>query len=1020
MEAHGHETIGNDASAFLRKLIQLICSKERFESIYIEKNYDKDHPDPIHHAMYLGNWLTDNSQLFSPDFFFEKKMSVYDLIAEYNVKINEAVSVITFASGNLNNMIRKGIFEALLDEATIKEITGPGKSEKDIILLLEQNVNSKLKNNTAFTSTLIVDESFRAIKFAVNEIQHQFLLTPPEFLIDTAKLKDTFFYDQRGKIWDASFKIIKLQGYRKFVKNKKMKLDHFIAITDQFIEKQSQISKDQESDQTDITRFHFKLNQYYPSDHLDRAFSINKLNQYSEDGYNRKADFVDEYSDTKNKREYAYLNNYLEISAAKLSELSKEWIVPTFVNKGVIDEKAFLLQAAKLGQTLHAVEDFFAHSNFLELSVQHIDLLKTQNSNRDEYYKHEALIKEFSDDERTHYELALKKTVDTQKEKKLISDKKVGAFSNEDKLVTGWFAEGGMATSLYHLAFGTLAEKANEAEYLETFSKVSSYLFEDSPYEPISEDIETLKQVKNILYYLYDLVDNPKEREKLVKKLHAAKREEFFSKAAFDYILNESSKKENSLFNDSIFNEYLRNTINSIIEIYLIAKEVKDIKEYLVNIKNIAALLLFLISVITVIFLPEMSLLLTYYIGYNVEKKIKEFLVKVPKFLLVPFFDKVIAELSINLVMAMGHVIESNILRIDSPMNFGSHSLIAKDEKYEKPIFSNLAIRTAIFMDQLLILALLTETKKTDTGEIQYPDFKSIINTFLNHPLKEATDEELNQPDDEDDTIWEKIHALFPIDTLVKSVYDTFTLGINSAEDLMDKFLSENLLFTKHDLTSDKVTISDVIKRTTLSPKEWGLHTYLNEDTLGNQHIDGSIRINSPKSVLGDIKRTPSYNPLATEFPIYFPGISNEKLQAIVKTFNGKMPSFLRSQKSKHKEPKYYNWIIHFLKKNELVPKSGIADKLIERYMKLILPETEENKDVIEKNDSKLNNIDTLKEFFDFFSIEYAIPKPIPEDKIINDIRNGKSQEVSTKVNYEIFLTEYYKKKYQKVPSPEK
>ena len=73
MQAPGHEEIEKHMAEFLKQLIYVngnLLGNLSCRAIYSKFYSDPNH-DIINRSLYLGNWLTDNSQIFAPDFYFD-------------------------------------------------------------------------------------------------------------------------------------------------------------------------------------------------------------------------------------------------------------------------------------------------------------------------------------------------------------------------------------------------------------------------------------------------------------------------------------------------------------------------------------------------------------------------------------------------------------------------------------------------------------------------------------------------------------------------------------------------------------------------------------------------------------------------------------------------------------------------------------------------------------------------------------------------------------------------------------
>ena len=106
--------------------------------------------------------------------------------------------------------------------------------------------------------------------------------------------------------------------------------------------------------------------QYYPAEHLDRpeVRPQKKPPEYviSKDKGTRAS------HESIEPDLYHYLRDDLEICAGLLGEVDSEWAQKTFGPTGSVNDNdlEWNLGLAKLGRALHMVEDFFAHSNFIE------------------------------------------------------------------------------------------------------------------------------------------------------------------------------------------------------------------------------------------------------------------------------------------------------------------------------------------------------------------------------------------------------------------------------------------------------------------------------------------------------------------------------------------------------------------------------------------------------------------------------------------------------------------------------
>lgn len=110
--------------------------------------------------------------------------------------------------------------------------------------------------------------------------------------------------------------------------------------------------------------------QYYPHEHLDRPVISSNPDRvaYLKDNGTRS-----KYGEAQLSPDlYKYLRDDIEIVAGELARLDMQWASKVFIKGDGINEndKDWYLNLAKFGHALHAVEDFFAHSNYIELAAK--------------------------------------------------------------------------------------------------------------------------------------------------------------------------------------------------------------------------------------------------------------------------------------------------------------------------------------------------------------------------------------------------------------------------------------------------------------------------------------------------------------------------------------------------------------------------------------------------------------------------------------------------------------------------
>lgn len=118
--------------------------------------------------------------------------------------------------------------------------------------------------------------------------------------------------------------------------------------------------------------FEKSYTQYYPHEHLDRypMFDVRAGEQKT-----RTPEGFGTGSDPLRPHIYDYLINDVQCAAGLLSEIDKSWAKRTFSPNGQPWPKGdanhdWNYQLSRLGHAVHALEDFFAHSNYVEHAMK--------------------------------------------------------------------------------------------------------------------------------------------------------------------------------------------------------------------------------------------------------------------------------------------------------------------------------------------------------------------------------------------------------------------------------------------------------------------------------------------------------------------------------------------------------------------------------------------------------------------------------------------------------------------------
>jgi Heterokaryon incompatibility protein Het-C len=277
---------------------------------------------------------------------------------------------------------------------------------------------------------------------------------------------------RRTRVFDALRTLFRILGYFKFVhpvtastyirldhepsSGNRMNIDAYFAVYDKM----------------------FK--QYYPHDHLDRP-ELRNPPQTPPNYRSEVADGPRAQGQSKLKPDlYEYLREDIQTAAGRLAHVEVDFASAMFDARQPPrpDDVAWNLSLARLGRALHAVEDFFAHSNFTEWAVTILGV----------DYQPKSVI------HRRILDLRLKRW------QPILPDPP----AEEKNVVTGWFDLKDTLISLGHameLAFGIRLRdpQVRVAEALDTARQVAT-----------RPDI-LLFDIQQLLYETSELLDDPKK-----------------------------------------------------------------------------------------------------------------------------------------------------------------------------------------------------------------------------------------------------------------------------------------------------------------------------------------------------------------------------------------------------------------------------------------------------------------------------------------------------------------------------
>lgn len=1034
MEAHGHEEIGTNVALYLRNLIKNHYP-DIFNQIYQsnqkdskEKNNKTKIPDidkdPIRLSLYLGNWLTDLSQLFIPDSVFVTKQTIKEYLKNFNKKIDEIFDgFFDTANNTFDTKIEEIIRQAIVEVNKVKLID----DKKEILNRLEKELeidSSKPKDSSDITTNLkhfsrdfvasvleLIEDAEDFIKEKINNIlniiEQQYENIKKQLVKKLKKLRDSlkfsenvldylgddkFNYDYKGDVWNIMHTAIKLMGYRKF--HKKMKMDY--SLFEHIIE--SFISQENKNNDNTKNRFHFRLDQYYPSDHLDRAFIFKIANN------KKQANLIDRRVNKKNKI-YKYLEDYLEILSGKLTELNVNWVIPTFIEKKAFEEKDFMLNMARLGQTLHGVEDFFSHSNFLELVVNNLIHLLDIDGKKVGYFGKEEYLNILNSHEKSRYENALKKALKLDE-----PELKINMMQEESNLVTGFYAEKDTATSLYHLIAGKIEKQINETNFAELFKKAIDLSKKNSKKKKSKKNnedqtanktfLKNNSDTNDALFYFYKAIsefikDPNKVKKDLEKGLKGG--DDFFTEETFDFIFNAylNQEEKNIINKDQKEKKLIIKLFNSICRLVARIKYGAKMLEALQNFGNLKPLFTIVLLLFLLILAPEFAPL----IWDALMMEITMFLLDIITEFLYTKFEHEINQITNrffkDILHSIGDLIETKVLASDQSWRIGSHGTIAKDESYRNYNFNYQALRSAVFMDRLLITALFAETKKSYTDKFKIPDIKNIFDQFLCHPGFNKSH-------------LESVKSSKRIKKEFNPSYHNRTIHI------IDPQIRLLALFEQAYWHSSQILDKETYKAYFLE-----YNPYISE----NQIIEGS------NTTLGDVFR--KYNqanqdidelnnflreiPLLKKihkpaFTIKFPVLSEKGYVSLITTFKVDEIKLNSNVNLYTKVEQFYHshWaMIFFLKKSY---KKEEPEMPFKDYVIHIFKQKYFKKEIKKLNDNTLDinvKINDLKDFFEFYGLAYPETPYISLKSGKKDYRAAIKLEEKVKKQYENFIIQF-------------
>lgn len=372
MDPQGHEKVSEAAKELLR------------EALKDYGGYEHDTQKLYLSAFYFGNWCTDMTQLWDEVTFstvhgrIDSAINAIDQIFDQLFKYLEArvdrfdagYRASTYLSQAIDSVCKKDDSAAMVKWLCERG----GEFAHGVAQLPEEGqdwAKPKIQNE--------INDLERALKEvrALALIKVRMLFGPPGGI---------------GKLSQGIRHLLRLAAFTKFCgpDGGHLSFKSFKAIFDQFVPPIDLDAKgDPKPRETNRWNVGFR-GSYYPHHHIDRwPESVtypgeDKLRNTSPKGKSNPTSI--------NPGLYPYMRDCIEYAAGHLADLDLDWAEPTFSPsydgdktrpKAAVDADWMVkndLRLAQLGHALHVVEDFFAHSTFVEHAMRVTDDPKAEAS----------------------------------------------------------------------------------------------------------------------------------------------------------------------------------------------------------------------------------------------------------------------------------------------------------------------------------------------------------------------------------------------------------------------------------------------------------------------------------------------------------------------------------------------------------------------------------------------------------------------------------------------------------------
>ena len=559
---------------------------------------------------------------------------------------------------------------------------------------------------------------------------------------------------------------------------------------------------------------------YLPHEHLDRPFDSGKLdfakeiNTYDLSYLITSGKALDDRKDLNDKSGkklgfYTYLDEFLTVACGKLSQHEE-----FFKGKNNMEDKSSLnKEIARVGNTMHVFQDYFAHSNFIDFS--NVFLYRALQSKKLKSELNKPIDELF---------FGKKKYSAFEVKKSTRSTVNVKTKKEDTHIFTGYFDSVDTKTSLYHLLLGSVSKISEtdpsksvwDEENLEVYGEAFQNIWAKE-YDGLKNNmpLDMLFARKAALTRKMNNSRDSKERAELEEQINELN-ELILSKKQFRELITGTTgntlpafvtvKDTKALFSyrgstiDSYGKHILIKIINALIYAKYASVVVEKAKSTYDTAKEIASFIEILFTIVRVIILiyyfPQnilriISVVLKAIIPGFVREPTAAFLKDASKDILERFLTK-------NLEYYVGR-------KYNNQSRHGSHSLIAKDDDFKQDKLSGFALDMAENLDRFILYNLFYDSKPQALYALEYAISKNLpkivilgyeYDLSVFSPVKNYTKEELYlllvEKDKKDNHAYGLHKKYCDWDFYIKNMI-SFRNGIPASSERMPTFRTRNL-----------------------------------------------------------------------------------------------------------------------------------------------------------------------------------------------------------------------------------